>query len=462
MDNKVLTVVAAGFAIGMVGCVDEPFPEHPGIDTREQQTINTSEHPEYPDINALPAPASDLSPVRVESPLASVPVGAIISPVSATIDAGGPGFGSINDTVNQRGLTSTFTSGVTNFDTYLATTPLHTDIFAGFEWFSNAGTTGATVTYDLGAVITIDRLALWNEESSGIGTLSLLSSKDGVTFTPLVSGLHPTDNPLADYPADVFAFTPTGARFVRLVASDSPQPDPGSFPAAAIGEVAFRVGSGNFTIAGSVPLPQPNNDPDGEFASGSAQNAAQCNPHRANAYRRLGQAAALSFSGLGATDASDLLNHFLAGVGTPIDYPDGSTLSQAVKADSQFIALDKAVQAAAAAQFNTGLAAAEVTPDLKLLNFSTLSTARSLQLAFGGTQGLDVQGTIHIENGNYTGTITYKIEDIYGFFDNNKFLFVGKAMHYLQGICGAPDFPDGAHWFADSVTVTVPFNQPAP
>ena len=43
-------------------------------------------------------------------------------------------------------------------------------IFAGFEWFSNSGTTAAVVTYDLGAVITIDRLALWNEESSGIGT----------------------------------------------------------------------------------------------------------------------------------------------------------------------------------------------------------------------------------------------------------------------------------------------------
>jgi hypothetical protein len=462
MDKKALPVVAVSFAIAMAGCVDGPFLDHPEIGTSEQQILDTSDHPEYPDINAPPAPASEPGPVRAEGLLVSVPVGAIISPVSATIDAGGPGFGSINDTINQRGLASTFTSGVTRFDTYLATTPLHTDIFAGFEWFSNSGTTGATVTYDLGAVITIDRLALWNEESSGIGTLNLLSSKDGVTFTPLVSGLHPTDNPVADYPADVFAFKPTGARFVRLVASDSPQPDPGSFPAAAIGEVAFRVGSADFTVAGNIPLPAANNDPDGEFASGSPQNAAQCNPFRANAFRRLGQTAASSFSGLGATDAADLLTHFLAGTGTPIDYPDGSTLSEAVKADPQFIALDKAVQEAAAAQFNTGLDAAEVTRNLKTLNFSSFSTATSLQLAFGGTQGLDVKGTVRVENGSYTGTITYTIRDIYGFFDNNKFLFVGKAMHYLQGICGAPDFPAGAHWFADSVTVTVPFSQPAP
>lgn len=173
--------------------------------------------------------------------------GTIISPIGATIDDGGPGFGSINDTLNQQGLTSGFTSGVTNFDAYLGTTPRHTMLFFGFEWFSNFATTGATVTYDLGSVVAIDRLALWNEESSGIGTLNLFSSTDGVTFIPLASNLHPTDNPLSNpidsppYPADVFAFASTNARFVRFVMSDSPQPNPGSFPSAAIGEVAFRV-----------------------------------------------------------------------------------------------------------------------------------------------------------------------------------------------------------------------------
>jgi hypothetical protein len=176
--------------------------------------------------------------------------GAIISPISATINVGGPGFGSINDTLNQQGLTSGFTSGVTNFDAYLATTPLHTIVFSGFEWFSNFGTTGATVTYDLGAVIAIDRLALWNEESSGIGTLNLFSSTDGVTFTSLASNLHPTDNPItSSYRADVFALTPTSARFVRFVITDSPQPNPGSFPSAAIGEVAFRVVANNPPVA---------------------------------------------------------------------------------------------------------------------------------------------------------------------------------------------------------------------
>jgi hypothetical protein len=226
------------------------------VDTPEHAVFSAVEHPEYPDIHAPPVISQ--SPARLAVRLDPVSAGAIISPISATIDDGGPGFGSIDDTINQRGLTSGFTSGVTSFDTYLASNPGHTMIFAGFEWFSNFGTTGATVTYDLGAVITIDRLALWNEESSGIGTLDLLSSKDGVTFTPLASSLHPTDNPLTNpldsppYLADVFAFPPAAARFVRFVASDSPQPNPGSFPSAAIGEVAFRVGTAVDLIAQTV------------------------------------------------------------------------------------------------------------------------------------------------------------------------------------------------------------------
>jgi len=165
--------------------------------------------------------------------------GAIFSATGATINAGGPGFGSINDTFNHNGLLSGYTSDVTNFNAYIATNPLHTSTFAGFEWFGNSGTTTATVTYDLGSVRSFDRLALWNEESSGIGLLDLWTSIDGTTFTSLASGLTPFDNPLANYPAEVFSVGAT-ARYVRFDMSRCPQSDPGTFPACAIGEVAFR------------------------------------------------------------------------------------------------------------------------------------------------------------------------------------------------------------------------------
>ncbi|MFZ5511217.1 MAG: PEP-CTERM sorting domain-containing protein [Pseudomonadota bacterium] len=181
--------------------------------------------------------------------------GVIQSPVSAVINSGGPGFGSINDTLDQSGLSAGFTSGVTDFATYLATNPTHTPIFAGFEWFSNFGTTSASVTYNLGSVVTISQLALWNEESSGIGLLDLYFSTDGVNFSPLALGLTPTDNGLpGNYPADVFSFAATNAQYVRFDMSQCPQPIVGSFPACAIGEVAFNVGAAQVPEPGSLAL----------------------------------------------------------------------------------------------------------------------------------------------------------------------------------------------------------------
>ncbi len=167
--------------------------------------------------------------------------GVICSPVAAVINVGGPGFGSINDTFNHNGLLTPFVSCVTDFNTYIATNPKHSLAFAGNEWFSNSGTTTATVTYDMGSAMMWDRLALWNEDASGIGRLALQISQDNITFTSFVTGLTPTNNPINfDYPADVFSFAPTTFRYVRFVMTECPQADPGNFPSCAIGEVALR------------------------------------------------------------------------------------------------------------------------------------------------------------------------------------------------------------------------------
>jgi hypothetical protein len=185
----------------------------------------------------------------------AVPIAAqqvIVSPVAGTINSGGPGFGNLSNTFDQSGLSVGFTSGVTNFDTYLALNPTHTIVFAGFEWFSNVGTT-ASVTYDLGSAMWVSRLALWNEESSGIGTLNLWASLNGIDFFSLALGLKPNDNPAnASYPAQVFGWTGTNLRYVRFDMSDCPQPNPGTFQACAIGEVAFAADA---VETGVVPEP---------------------------------------------------------------------------------------------------------------------------------------------------------------------------------------------------------------
>jgi len=173
----------------------------------------------------------------------------IIAPVSAVCNVSCPGFGSLTNTIDQSGLSIGYTSGVTDFDAYLALNPTHTNIFPGFEWFSSSGSTTATVTYNLGAVTNINRLALFNEEVSGIGLLNLFYSTDNILFLPLALGLLPTDNPANQfYRADVFSFAATNAQYVRFEMSRCPQPNPGSFPACAIGEVAFASGEGT-TVA---------------------------------------------------------------------------------------------------------------------------------------------------------------------------------------------------------------------
>ena len=172
---------------------------------------------------------------------ASASAGVITSATSAVINSGGPGFGSIADTYNQNGLSNTYVSGVTDFASFLSGNPTHSTFFADYEWFSELGSEVASVTYNLGAVKAVSAMALWNEEVSGIGSLNLLYSIDGIDFLSLASGLSPTDHTTA-YPADVFDFATVNAQFIRLDISGCPQPNTTTtFAACAIGEVAFDV-----------------------------------------------------------------------------------------------------------------------------------------------------------------------------------------------------------------------------
>ena len=170
----------------------------------------------------------------------AVQAGVIYGATGGVINSGGPGFGTLTETYNQAGLSAGYVSGVTDFDTYIASNPTHTTSFPGFEWFSNQGTNSASVTYDLGVARTIDAMALWNEEISGIGLLDLFTSMDGVNFSSLATGLVPTDNGVGSYFAEVFGFSAVTTRYMRLDMSRCPQPNVGSFQACAIGEVAFR------------------------------------------------------------------------------------------------------------------------------------------------------------------------------------------------------------------------------
>ena len=154
--------------------------------------------------------------------------GSILGAVGASINSGGPGFGSINDTFNQAGLRTTYISGVTDFDSYIASQPSHSYDFWGNEWYGIPSGASASVTYDLGAVHTVNAFALWNEDIFGLGRFNLLYSGDGKQFTALLTNVTPHVNPdEVDYGPESFAFGAVSARYFRVEAPNCPA-SPGS------------------------------------------------------------------------------------------------------------------------------------------------------------------------------------------------------------------------------------------
>lgn len=169
---------------------------------------------------------------------------AIISAVGVTASNSypDPTFGTANNLINQGGLFTGYVSGVTNFDAYIAGNPQHTPISIGAEWFTNSGVSSATLTFDLGSVMTIDRVATWVDEFWGAGLIAVSLSLDGVSFGS-VGSYSPTDwaTSVSSYGADIFAFSATSARYVQLGLSNCPQPLSQAGGGCGMGEVAFAT-----------------------------------------------------------------------------------------------------------------------------------------------------------------------------------------------------------------------------
>lgn len=169
---------------------------------------------------------------------------------SATLSGGVLASGDLADTHNQNGLLSGYTSGVTDFNSYLAGLPLHTSVFANAEFLA-AGTPPITVTYDLGQAIDLTGIAFWNEDDIGVFTFNVLTSTDGTNFTTFQNGLTPSDNPTGqNYGPDVYSFASiddtTHVRFELFGVSIN----------VALGEIAFGGTASTTTPPGGV-VPEP-------------------------------------------------------------------------------------------------------------------------------------------------------------------------------------------------------------
>jgi hypothetical protein len=247
------------------------------------------------------------------------------------------------------------------------------------------------------------------------------------------------------------------AAFVCLVAAlpgcSAASPAAGSASAAAVPSAGAAVA---FTVVGVHPV-QPNGSQDTHAQTPKAG----CDSATFAVDEVLGTKVADGFALSGFPASADLLRHFLMGKGTEANYRAGSLISKQVLSSGAFRAVNNEVQEAIRSQLKAGQARVQLS-SAHLPTVAFESKNSDLYWGFRGTQGLTVTGSGSRENGRYSGILSYVIRDSYGFPASDTLHGFGSPMRYLQTACGAPQHQGGAHWFPDSVTVTVPFNQPAP
>ena len=150
--------------------------------------------------------------------------GAILQPLSASSSMGSyssqwlPTFA-----INQSGITPGYTSGVTDFDSYVATAATTNAGASSFgAWFAQNGVTTGNFDFDLGSAQTIESFALWNDRQTagqGIQDFRLYASADGDSgfASAWQLGLGDLVAMEGQSTAQVYSFAPTTARYVRIV-----------------------------------------------------------------------------------------------------------------------------------------------------------------------------------------------------------------------------------------------------
>jgi hypothetical protein len=168
---------------------------------------------------------------------------AILGAVSATSNMGNL-FGTPNSLIDQSGLSATYTSGVTNFATFTSTAT-HNFISPSINssWASGGGNPTGDVTFDMGSLVTLDKIAVWNWGLSDPVNLKdfTLFSDDNSAFTSATNlgsfTVSASANPFA-FPAQVFSFASTTDRYFRM----SITANYGHATITGFGEVAFQQG----------------------------------------------------------------------------------------------------------------------------------------------------------------------------------------------------------------------------
>jgi hypothetical protein len=172
----------------------------------------------------------------------------ITSAVSVSTTMGeADNFSEIENIINQSGLTSSYISGSTDFDAFITTN--HKFEYIDREWFSTFNTMTGTITFDLGKLYNVDRLAIWNEDSFGINAFTVSSAGEDNVFGAAQSFTAISGGIFQNYSAQVFTLTSTTlAQYLKISVQSTHSNDiTQEFGFASLGEVAFSTS----------PVPEP-------------------------------------------------------------------------------------------------------------------------------------------------------------------------------------------------------------
>jgi hypothetical protein len=170
--------------------------------------------------------------------------GTMLQPASVSTGMGffQPGFEPVN-AINQTGLSAGYTSGVTDFTSFAATTNTVLGNGAGRAWFSTAGVTTGNFDFDLGGLNLISAFVLWNEPNvihQGVNDFQLLADITPAFSSPVLLGTFNAVDGLgnANNFGQTFIFAPTPAVYVRMVILSNH----GSTTTTGFTEAAFGTG----------------------------------------------------------------------------------------------------------------------------------------------------------------------------------------------------------------------------
>jgi hypothetical protein len=138
---------------------------------------------------------------------------AIVAPASVTVNIGGsanPQFFAIDNIIDQSGLATKYTSGVTDFDAFIALNQGHESAL-GTRWHSQSNLSAARVTFDFGREVNLSRLALWDDRSTTVSRIKLSTPDLGLFRDLVVSDVIQTTS----Y-AQVFNFASVTTRYLTF------------------------------------------------------------------------------------------------------------------------------------------------------------------------------------------------------------------------------------------------------